>query len=86
MHFKGKVASTAGHKGRQVKFRTDLNGLRAIALIAVVLFHFNPSIAPGGFAGVDIFFVISGFEGEKTVQKNVFYHVAKKSIKKKRKK
>jgi peptidoglycan/LPS O-acetylase OafA/YrhL len=44
-----------------VKFRTDLNGLRAIALIAVVLFHFNPSIAPGGFAGVDIFFVISGF-------------------------
>lgn len=61
MHFKGKVASTAGHKGRQVKFRSDLNGLRAIALIAVVLFHFNPSIAPGGFAGVDIFFVISGF-------------------------
>ncbi|MFT7682398.1 MAG: peptidoglycan/LPS O-acetylase OafA/YrhL, partial [Moritella dasanensis] len=44
-----------------MKFRTDLNGLRAIALIAVVLFHFNPSIAPGGFAGVDIFFVISGF-------------------------
>lgn len=44
-----------------MKFRTDLNGLRAIALIAVVLFHFNPSIVPGGFAGVDIFFVISGF-------------------------
>ena len=44
-----------------MKFRTDLNGLRAIALIAVVLFHFSPSIAPGGFAGVDIFFVISGF-------------------------
>lgn len=44
-----------------MKFRSDINGLRAIALIAVVLFHFNPSIAPGGFAGVDIFFVISGF-------------------------
>ncbi len=44
-----------------VKFRNDINGLRAIALIAVVLFHFNPSIARGGFAGVDIFFVISGF-------------------------
>ncbi|MEC6822495.1 acyltransferase family protein [Photobacterium piscicola] len=44
-----------------MKFRTDINGLRAIAVIAVVLFHFNPSWVPGGFAGVDVFFVISGF-------------------------
>ncbi|WP_180191414.1 acyltransferase family protein [Acinetobacter sp. YH01006] len=43
------------------KFRADINGLRAIAVIAVVLFHFNPSWMPGGFAGVDVFFVISGF-------------------------
>ncbi|MGF1721717.1 acyltransferase [Vibrio kyushuensis] len=42
-------------------FRYDINGLRAIAIIAVVLFHFNPMWAPGGFAGVDVFFVISGF-------------------------
>ena len=42
-------------------FRRDVNGLRAIAVIAVVLFHFSPSILPGGFAGVDVFFVISGF-------------------------
>jgi peptidoglycan/LPS O-acetylase OafA/YrhL len=39
-------------------FRTDINGLRAIAVIAVVLFHFNASCLPGGFAGVDVFFVI----------------------------
>jgi peptidoglycan/LPS O-acetylase OafA/YrhL len=42
-------------------FRREINGLRAIAVISVVLFHFNSSWLPGGFAGVDIFFVISGF-------------------------
>ena len=44
-----------------MQFRKDINGLRAIAVIAVVLFHFNASWIPGGFAGVDVFFVISGF-------------------------
>ncbi|WP_350558398.1 acyltransferase family protein [Psychrobacter sp. CAL346-MNA-CIBAN-0220] len=44
-----------------MKFRKDINGLRAFAVIAVVLFHFNTSWMPGGFAGVDVFFVISGF-------------------------
>jgi peptidoglycan/LPS O-acetylase OafA/YrhL len=44
-----------------MNFRKDLNGLRAIAVIAVVLFHFNASWLPGGFSGVDVFFVISGF-------------------------
>lgn len=42
-------------------FRPDINGLRAIAVIAVVIFHFNNEWLSGGFAGVDVFFVISGF-------------------------
>ncbi|MFG1505567.1 acyltransferase family protein [Halobacteriovorax sp. ZH5_bin.2] len=42
-------------------FRKDINALRAIAVIGVVLFHFFPNLVPGGFAGVDVFFVISGY-------------------------
>lgn len=44
-----------------MEFRKDVNGLRAIAVLAVVFFHFNHNILPGGFVGVDVFFVISGF-------------------------
>jgi len=42
-------------------FRKDINGLRAIGVVAVIIFHFNANWLPGGFAGVDIFFVISGY-------------------------
>lgn len=42
-------------------FRSDINGLRAVAVIGVVLFHFSSNYLPGGFVGVDVFFVISGF-------------------------
>ena len=42
-------------------FRSDINGLRAISVIAILIYHLNPSALIGGFAGVDIFFVVSGF-------------------------
>jgi peptidoglycan/LPS O-acetylase OafA/YrhL len=42
-------------------FRPDVQGLRALAVSMVVIYHLYPSLLPGGFAGVDVFFVISGF-------------------------
>ncbi len=46
---------------RTDSYRPDIQGLRAIAVLAVMLFHFNPVLLPGGFVGVDVFLVISGY-------------------------
>lgn len=46
---------------KQKDYRPDIDGLRAIAIISVIIYHINNKLLIGGFVGVDMFFVISGF-------------------------
>jgi peptidoglycan/LPS O-acetylase OafA/YrhL len=52
-------------------YREDIDWLRAIAVLAVVAFHFEAPAIYGGFVGVDIFFVISGYLITRIVQSEV---------------
>ena len=56
----GAGADASDHRGR-VGFRGDIEGLRALAVVLVVGFHAGAPFLTGGFVGVDVFFVISGY-------------------------
>ena len=44
-----------------MKYHPEIDGLRSVAVLLVVVYHYFPTVVPNGFLGVDIFFVISGF-------------------------
>ncbi len=54
-----------------IKYRTEIDGLRTVAVIPVILFHLGYGFAKGGFYGVDVFFVISGYLITKILTDNI---------------
>jgi peptidoglycan/LPS O-acetylase OafA/YrhL len=53
------------------EYRPEVDGLRAIAVAAVIVFHLNPTWLQGGFAGVDVFFVISGYLMTRIIRNDI---------------
>ena len=54
---------------KSIFYAPYIDGLRAVAVLSVIVYHLNGAWLPGGFAGVDVFFVISGFVVSTSVHK-----------------
>ena len=60
---------TANHKSQ---YRKDIDGLRALAVISVIINHLNHAVLPGGYLGVDVFFVVSGYVITSSLEKTTY--------------
>lgn len=56
-----ELKNPGGANSNAINYRPDVDGLRAVAVLSVVLYHFSHTVLPGGYLGVDVFFVISGY-------------------------
>ncbi|MBV9696007.1 MAG: acyltransferase, partial [Gammaproteobacteria bacterium] len=55
------TVNTGSADSQVLRYRADVDGLRAVAVLCVVFFHLLPGALPGGYLGVDVFFVLSGY-------------------------
>lgn len=55
------IADVQGTSRSDARFRPEIQGLRALAVLSVLVYHIWPQVLPGGYVGVDVFFVISGY-------------------------